>query len=330
MTRTAPSFAAAAVCALGLALTVMAAVALAQPQAPAQTVRLIATVGPEPTIVLTHENGSRVTRLDPGTYEIVVHDRSDEHNFRLQGPGVSGVRTDVGFVGTRTFTVSLVEGRYTYDCEPHSSSMRGTFTVGNPPAPAPARRNLVATVGPGNAIAVRTTGGALVRQTPAGPYRITVNDRSRAHNFQLIGPGVNRRTTVPFVGTQTWDVTLRAGQLYRFSSAPQAAFVQGAFVAGRPTPPVRRLVATVGPGTTISLRTPGGQAVTRTPPGIYSITVRDRSAAHNFRLAGPGLAVATTVPYRGTATWLVQLRAGLHTFRCDPHAGHMRGTFRVG
>jgi plastocyanin len=318
----------AAVCLVGAGTTGAAAFALSQPQASQQT-RLIATVGPDATIVLTHENGSRVTQLDPGTYVITVHDRSDEHNFRLQGPGVN-IRTDVGFVGTMTFTVNLVVGRYTYDCEPHSSSMRGTFTVGTPPPVAPARRNLVATVGPGNAIAVRTPGGALVRQTPAGPYRITVRDRSRTHNFHLIGPGVNRRTTVPFVGTQTWDVTLQNGQLYRFNSTPQAAVVQGAFVAGTPRPAIRRLVATVGPGATIALRTPNGQPVRTTPPGIYSITVRDLSAMHNFRLSGPGVAVATTVPYRGTATWLVQLRRGTYVFRCDPHTVRMRGTFRVG
>jgi plastocyanin len=328
--RLAPSLVLVAVSAAGLALTAVAAAALAQPQSPAQTVRLIATVGPDDTILLTHENGSRVVQLDPGTYELTVHDRSDVHNFQLQGPGVSGVRTEVAFVGTRTFTVTLVEGRYTYLCEPHSSSMRGTFVVGNPPPPQPARRNLVATVGPGNAISVRTPGGALVRQTPAGPYRITVRDRSRAHNFHLIGPGVNRRTTVPFVGTQTWDVTLRAGQLYRFSSTPQAVFVQGALVAGAPRPAIRRLVATVGPGATIALRTPAGQPVRTTPPGIYSITVRDLSPMHNFRLSGPGVALATTVPYRGTGTWLVQLRRGTYVFRCDPHAGHMRGSVRVG
>jgi plastocyanin len=319
-----------AVCTVGLILTAAAATALVQPQSAAQATRLLAVVGPGPTIVLTHENGSRVTQLAPGRYVIEVDDRSEEHNFRLQGPGVSGVRTDVGFVGMRTFTVDLVEGRYTYDCEPHTSSMRGTFVVGNPAPPQPARRNLVATVGPGNVISVRTPGGAVVRQTPAGPYRITVRDRSRTHNFHLLGPGINRRTTVPFVGTQTWDVTLRAGQLYRFSSTPQAAFVQGAFVVGTPRPAIRRLVATVGPGATIALRTPAGQVVRSTPPGIYSLTVRDQAAVHNFRLSGPGVAIATTVPFRGTQTWLVQLRPGTYTFRCDPHAGQMRGTFRVG
>jgi hypothetical protein len=316
------------ICLVGLAATGAAAVALAHPSAAQQT-RLIATVGPDETITLTHENGSRVTRLDPGAYEIVVDDRSEFHNFRLRGPGVDRA-TGVAFVGTTTFSVTLAEGQYTYVCDPHSGSMRGTFTVGNPAPPAPQRRNLVATVGPGNTIAVRTPGGALVRQTPAGPYRITVHDRSRTHNFHLVGPGVNRRTTVPFIGTQTWDVTLQNGQLYRFTSTPQAAVVQGAFVAGTPRPAIRRLVATVGPGATIALRTPGGQPVRSTPAGIYSITVRDLSPAHNFRLSGPGLNVATTVPFRGTATWLVQLRRGAaYAFRCDPHLAHMRGSFRA-
>jgi plastocyanin len=329
-------FVVAGVCAVGLAGTAAAAVALAKPQSAQQQTRLIAIVGPDYNISLTHENGTRVTRLDPGTYEITVHDRSDIHNFALRGPGVNR-STGIDFTGTVTWTVTLQQGTYTYVCDPHSYDMTGSFVVGTPasPAPPPAPppqpdRRLVATVGPGNTIAVQTPGGAVVRQTPAGAYTITVRDRSRTHNFHLIGPGVNRRTTVPFVGTQTWRVQLRAGQLYRFQSTPQAPFVQGAFVVGTPRPAIRRLVATVGPGATIAVRTPGGQLVRSTPAGIYQITVRDLSAMHNFRLIGPGVNLATRVPFRGTQTWLVQLRRGAtYTFRCDPHLRHMRGTIRA-
>jgi plastocyanin len=40
------------------------------------------------------------------------------------------VVTDVGFIGDKTVTVTLKEGTYTYQCDPHvSSGMRGTFEV---------------------------------------------------------------------------------------------------------------------------------------------------------------------------------------------------------
>ena len=81
------------------------------------------------------------TKLDPGTYEITVDDLSEEHNFHLSGPGVDRA-TEIGDVGTQTWTVTLRDGTYTYVCDPHQGTMRGSFTVGNvttpPPTPKPA------------------------------------------------------------------------------------------------------------------------------------------------------------------------------------------------
>ena len=89
-----------------------------------------------------------------------------------------------------------------------------------------------------------------------------------------------------------------------------------------------RLVATVGPGQTITL-TRGGRKVTTLRPGAYRITVRDRSRFHNFALSGPRLRKATSVTFVGTQTWSVRLRRGTHTFVCTPHASFMRGRFVV-
>ena len=62
-----------------------------------------------------------------GTYKLTVQDRSDEHNFRLRGPGVN-VATAVGATGKKTFTVKLRPGKtYTFLCDPHSDEMRGAF-----------------------------------------------------------------------------------------------------------------------------------------------------------------------------------------------------------
>ena len=191
----------------------------------AQNVQLRGTVGPEFTITLTNASGARVTQLDPGTYDITVEDRSDQHNFHLSGPGVNE-RTGVETEGTVTWTVTFVEGRYTFVCDPHATmpSMRGAFTVGNPPPPPPPPprvRRLQALVGPGYTISTRTMAGARIRTYTGGRVDLIVRDRSRAHNFHLIGPGVNRRTTVAFRGTRTWRLTLRRGT-YRFLCDPHA------------------------------------------------------------------------------------------------------------
>ena len=50
--------------------------------------QLMATVGPGFFIRLAHPDGSIVTKVDPGIYDIVVRDLGVEHNFHLSGPGV--------------------------------------------------------------------------------------------------------------------------------------------------------------------------------------------------------------------------------------------------
>ena len=215
-----------------LAVTLCTLVALALP-AVAQAKELRGTVGPGFTITLIDESGNRVTHIEAGTHTIVVSDQSIDHNFHLAGPGVD-VLTEIDFVGTVTWTLTFTDGIYRFVCDPHVDVMNGQFAVGTaslpPPTPPttnpPATRRLVATVGPGFTISLRTPAGARVTTLTRGAYTITVRDRSRLHNFHLIGPRINRRTTVAARGTFTWRVTLRAGR-YRFVCDPHAAAMRG-------------------------------------------------------------------------------------------------------
>jgi plastocyanin len=76
------------------------------------------------------QNGEDAESVKAGTYTLKVEDKSASHNFHLIGPGVDKVVTDVGFVGDKTVTVTLKQGTYTYQCDPHASSgMKGTFEV---------------------------------------------------------------------------------------------------------------------------------------------------------------------------------------------------------
>ena len=98
--------------------------------------------------------------------------------------------------------------------------------------------------------------------------------------------------------------------------------------AAQAAPP--KLVGTVGPGFTISLKTAAGKNVTTLKRGTYTITVRDRSPVHDFRLRGPGInKVLSAVAAVGTKTVTVRLGAGRYQFVCQPHAAAMHGAFRV-
>jgi plastocyanin len=88
------------------------------------------TVGPSFTIKLA-KNGKAVKSLKAGTYKITVSDRSAEHNFVLarQGGAVRQI-TSIGFVGTKTVTVTLTKGVWRFFCAPHASVMVGRVAVG--------------------------------------------------------------------------------------------------------------------------------------------------------------------------------------------------------
>ena len=59
-----------------------------------------------------------------------------------------------------------------------------------------------------------------------GRYVITVHDRSAIHDFHLIGPGVNRKTSVAAVRTYIWTVAVERGT-YRFICDPHATIMKG-------------------------------------------------------------------------------------------------------
>jgi plastocyanin len=83
------------------------------------------SVGPGFTISLDGTDG-----ITAGDYTIAVNDQSSEHNFHLTGPGGVDVATDVSGEGEESFDVTLEAGEYTFVCDPHASTMNGSFTVG--------------------------------------------------------------------------------------------------------------------------------------------------------------------------------------------------------
>jgi plastocyanin len=108
----------------GAALAAIAA-ALAVPGfAPAATRAntLVGTDGPGFTITLSKQT------VKAGTYTIVIHDKSNIHNFHLTGPGVNKL-TSVTAVSTTTWKVTLKKGTYKFVCDPHATTMNGVLRV---------------------------------------------------------------------------------------------------------------------------------------------------------------------------------------------------------
>jgi hypothetical protein len=195
--------------------------------------QLIGTVGtagsPEAySIRLSDAAGNAVSQLDPGTYDITVHDYATIHNFHLFGPGGVSQSTDIVGTGDATWTVTFANGVYQYQCDAHANVMHGSFRVGAAPPPPPKKPvALAGKIGPGKTISLRRTSGAKVTGLKAGKAKITVRDLSAKDNFHLIGPGANAKTGVAFKGTKTWSLTLRKG-LYRYRSDAHPA-LKGSF-----------------------------------------------------------------------------------------------------
>jgi plastocyanin len=91
--------------------------------------KLTGTTGPGFTITVK-KAGTKVTKVAAGKYTLTVSDKSSQHNFVLNGPGIKNkMITGVAFKGTKTVTVTLKKGRYEYYCTPHRSFMKGFIRV---------------------------------------------------------------------------------------------------------------------------------------------------------------------------------------------------------
>jgi plastocyanin len=175
--------------------------------------QLTATVGPGFSIKLVDANGKTVSQLDPGDYSITIKNLSpaSEHNFHLTGPGVDKASAFDNV--TVTWDLTLVDGTYKFKCDAHPTIMKGSFHVGAlPPAPT----KLTGKVGPKKTITLKK-GAAAVKSLVAGRYKIAVADLTKADNFHLSGPGVNKKTGIKAKSSTSWTVTLKPGK-YTFRS----------------------------------------------------------------------------------------------------------------
>ena len=100
------------------------------------------------------------------------------------------------------------------------SAIVAALAVAAPTFAATSANTLTGTDGPGFTITMNK------KTVKAGTYVITIHDRSSIHNFHLTGPGINKKTSVPAVGTTKWTVKLKKGT-YRFVCDPHVAIMHG-------------------------------------------------------------------------------------------------------
>ena len=77
-------------------------------------------------------------------------------------------------------------------------------------------------VGPGFVISMAK------KPTKAGKITLVVADKSNIHNFHLIGPGVDVKTSIPATGTKMFHLTLKKGT-YTFVCDPHKSIMHGSF-----------------------------------------------------------------------------------------------------
>jgi hypothetical protein len=216
-----------------------------------------ASVGPGFEIQLKLADGTVVSSLAAGTYAIHVNDSATEHNFHIEGQGVSQA-TGVESVEEADWTLDFVDGYYTYHCDRHQS-LSATFAVGYvpaaparapPPAPvtvyvppvstapvpvvvatkAPAKTSTPSTLNVLLAANDRLTvlrSGKAVKKLAQGTYTFVVSDKSSKRDLSLrrIGGTSSVLTTRAYRGTKTVRIKLSPGQWKLFSAANE----QGVF-----------------------------------------------------------------------------------------------------
>ncbi|MCW2976448.1 MAG: hypothetical protein JWM06_1729 [Actinomycetia bacterium] len=88
------------------------------------------------------------------------------------------------------------------------------------------------------------------------------------------------------------------------------------------------LTGTDGPGFTIDLKM-NGKAVKTLKAGTYKVVIHDMASIHGYSLDGPhGFAKdLSPVPFVGTKTVTLNLKAGSYKFYCPAHEPTMFGHF---
>jgi hypothetical protein len=117
---------------------------------------------------------------------------------------------------------------------PLAVALLGALTLPLSASSTPGLPELTAKVTARSITLTDADGLRVTRLEPNG-YRFIVKDLTKAQNFHLIGPSVNKRTRVPAKVTMSWMVYLRPGT-YTYRSDRRAT-MRGTFTVRQGPPP---------------------------------------------------------------------------------------------
>lgn len=121
---------------------------------------------------------------------------------------------------------------------------------------------------------------------------------------------------------------MRKHLILLFTAIVTSAVLVAGASAKRSATPV--LTGTDGPGYTINLKL-NGKTVKSLKTGTYKVVIHDKAGVHGWSLDGPhGFAKdISPVPFVGTKTLTLKLKAGSYKFYCPAHESIMFGHFAV-
>jgi hypothetical protein len=226
-------------------LGVVAALALTHDSRAANP-QLFGNVGPGYTISLTDSNHTSVTNLPAGTYDITVTDQSSAHDFDLQSSaGVTVQSTDIAGTGTVTWTVTLTNGNWTFLCDAHPTTMKGSFSVGTSSTTGttstPGTTGTTSTTGTTGTTGTISTTGTTVTGATTGTAATTAGSTGTTGTAGTRGTAAKKhRCVVPrLVGrklARARAMTTRAGcRLGRVKRAYSTRFARDRVLAQRPS-----------------------------------------------------------------------------------------------
>jgi hypothetical protein len=110
-----------------------------------------------------------------------------------------------------------------------AATAAGALFAGSTQAASHKVTKLYGQSGPGFTITLKKANFVPVRSLKPGTYTFVIQDRSTFHDYHLKGPGVDKKTSLPFLGTKTWkNVKLKKGK-YTFVCDPHKAKMHGSF-----------------------------------------------------------------------------------------------------
>jgi hypothetical protein len=115
-----------------------------------------------------------------------------------------------------------------------AAALLGTLTLPMSASSTPGLPELTAKV-TARSIAVTDSDGRRVTELAPNAYRLVVKDLTKAQNFHLRGPSVNKRTRVTAKVTTSWTLHLRPGT-YTYRSDKRAT-LRGTFTVSPAPPP---------------------------------------------------------------------------------------------